>query len=291
MHTRLALAVLLVAALAGPAAGGQKKEDEGSAYTPTDAVAQTLTVAEATRVVKEGLTRFRWFGFPDPFGYTKPDTIEISRAVLTARRNKNDASLPFPFSDMEVRVVSDKKNRLELGNPGLYDFEIQLTPVLKHGVIGGGKNDAAAIKALADALHFLKLQSSVEFDPAFQKRFDQAVAIFRASPRTEVPESARRFRVQAEVLFGRGDFKGAADLYEQGLTAAPGWPQGHYNRAETLASAGRYKEAIIAMRRYLTLLPNAPDARESLDRTYQWELEVTKVPAPPAPPAAPGAKG
>jgi tetratricopeptide (TPR) repeat protein len=228
-----------------------------------------MSVEEATRIVKDALVRFRWSGFPSPLSYWKPDSVKIDKVaktdqVVATAYNGKDSAIWFNIATLKPKLVNDKKNG--------YDWELH--PTALDGIFGGGKGDQAALRSLADALLVLKLRSSIEFDPTFQRRFDEAVRASRLAPAgSDISEAARRFRVQAELAFQKKDIPGAAGLYEQGLKVEPGWAAGHYNRAEMLAAMERYTEALIAMHRYLTLRPDAADARAALDRTYEWESE------------------
>ena len=102
--------------------------------------------------------------------------------------------------------------------------------------------------------------------------FDQTVAAYAAAnPKPELTEEARRFRVQAEAATRRKDYGMAADRYSQALKIAPWWPQGHRDLAVVYGELGQFSRAIVSMERYLRLVPNAADARESKDKIYEWE--------------------
>ena len=72
-------------------------------------------------------------------------------------------------------------------------------------------------------------------------------------------------------MIRQNQFQQAAELYAKGLEVAPWWPQGHYDRGYILGELKHYREAIQEMKRYLMLVPSAPDAREVQDQIYQWE--------------------
>ncbi len=67
------------------------------------------------------------------------------------------------------------------------------------------------------------------------------------------------------------NFSEAAALYEKGLDLLPWWPEGRFNRATVLGEIGEYETAIDDMKRYLELVPDAPDARSAQDQIYKWE--------------------
>lgn len=91
------------------------------------------------------------------------------------------------------------------------------------------------------------------------------------------PEEARKFMVQAESAFDQQRLTDAVDLYTGALKLCPWWPQAHYNRAMVLSLLGdnsKYKEAIMEMKKYLMLVPDAPNARTAQDNIYKWESMI-----------------
>jgi regulator of sirC expression with transglutaminase-like and TPR domain len=117
--------------------------------------------------------------------------------------------------------------------------------------------------------------------------FEAVARAYRAEAvKPALPEAARRWRVQAESAVRAQQFDEAADLFDAALAEAPWWPEGHFNRALVLGEAGAPAGAITEMRRYLALVPEAPDARAAQDKIYEWERQV---PAPALPAATPAA--
>ena len=105
--------------------------------------------------------------------------------------------------------------------------------------------------------------------------FQKIAAEYRsANPKPKLPEEAHKYRVQADFMVKQNQFQQAADLYAKGLELAPWWPQGHYDRGFILGELKQYREAMQEMKRYLALVPNAPDARAVQDQIYQWETVV-----------------
>ena len=90
----------------------------------------------------------------------------------------------------------------------------------------------------------------------------------------DIPEAARRFKVQAEGAVHDKDYGAAAEFYGQAIGVAPWWPEGHFNRALVLSNTGDYELAIVEMKRYLELMPDAQDARAAQDKVYEWEPKV-----------------
>lgn len=110
---------------------------------------------------------------------------------------------------------------------------------------------------------------------AEQAEFEKTVATYRnATPKPVLAEEARKFKVQAESAVREKNFADAAALYDKALTIAAWWPEGHFNRAIVLSETGAYATAIVEMKRYLLLVPDAPDARAAQDKIYEWERKT-----------------
>lgn len=107
--------------------------------------------------------------------------------------------------------------------------------------------------------------------------FQAALSAYRsAAVKPELPESARKYKVQADSAVRDKDFAGAVNLYGQALKIAPWWPEGHFNRALVFGEMKEYDVAIIEMNRYLALVPYAANARAAQDKIYDWERFETK---------------
>lgn len=102
--------------------------------------------------------------------------------------------------------------------------------------------------------------------------FQEVVAKYlAANPKPTLPEEARKFKVQAEFALQEKQFDKAVELFGKALDIAPWWPEGHFNRALILGETKKYWDAMREMKRYLLLVPDAPNARAAQDKIYQWE--------------------
>jgi len=95
-------------------------------------------------------------------------------------------------------------------------------------------------------------------------------AYMKLAAKPEIPEAARRFKVQAGAAVREKNYAKAEDLYRKADCVAPYDPDCYYNRALILAELNRKPEAIVSMKNYLLLMPNAPDARAAQDKIYEW---------------------
>jgi hypothetical protein len=134
--------------------------------------------------------------------------------------------------------------------------------------------DKRVARRFLDALLVLKGAAN-RAEEEEELRFQDVALAYRASTTPPVlEENVRRLRVQAEGAVSDKDFGDAADLYGQALTLAPWWPEGHFNRAVVLSETANFAEAVIEMKRYLALVPQAPDVRANQDKIYDWERKA-----------------
>lgn len=110
-------------------------------------------------------------------------------------------------------------------------------------------------------------------DPATDNIFLHAVTRYRTEPQPHT-EALRRVQVQVESTIKAHNTIAAATLYRDALRNAAGWPEGHFNLALLYGELEFYAEAVNAMKKYLYLIPNAPDARAAQDKIYEWELKA-----------------
>ena len=121
-----------------------------------------------------------------------------------------------------------------------------------------------------------------------QAAFAPVVAAYQASkPRPQISEDVHRSFVMAEAAVQDKRFADAVDDFEDGIKIAPWWPEGHFNEAIILGELHYYDEAIAHMKKYVALVPDAPNARAAQDKIYVWEGERQALPqqessAPPA---------
>ena len=73
------------------------------------------------------------------------------------------------------------------------------------------------------------------------------------------------------------DYEDALIYYDKAFSLNPvSYPEGYYNYAIIAALAEKYELAILNMKKYLLLMPNAPDAVSAQDKIYEWEALMTK---------------
>jgi tetratricopeptide (TPR) repeat protein len=93
-----------------------------------------------------------------------------------------------------------------------------------------------------------------------------------------VPEEAQRYmaRGMAAVEMAKTpmDYKRAVREFEQAAKLAPNWPDVYFNLGSVQVKAGNYGEAMRYYKRYLELVPKAPDAAKVREEIYKLEYRV-----------------
>lgn len=96
-----------------------------------------------------------------------------------------------------------------------------------------------------------------------------------------VSEGARRHmaRGQAAVEMAKSpeDYEQAIKEFQQAARLAPNWPDPYYNLGLVQEKAGKLREAITSLNRYLQLAPGAPDAAKVNEQIYKLEYKVEQV--------------
>ena len=132
----------------------------------------------------------------------------------------------------------------------------------------------------ADALFFMQ-QALKKFEEEQQNklaRFEPIAAQYRAlASKPSVPEEQRRLIVQANALSQQKKYDKAIEQYLKALELNPtSFPAAYFNLALLNEKLNRPLSAIIYMKHYLLLEPQAKDARSAQDKIYEWELMLGK---------------
>ena len=153
--------------------------------------------------------------------------------------------------------------------------------LMKEGAGLEAEGDTA--KALEDYGHASTSATTVDQDTEAMQSLGRLLRVIGTPP--VLPEEARKLKVQAEAAFREGRFDAASQLYGDTLNLSPWWAEGHSELALLLGAGGHYSQAIREMKCYVTLVPNAPDARNAQDKLYEWEQKMaSQAPAAPVTP-------
>ena len=83
--------------------------------------------------------------------------------------------------------------------------------------------------------------------------------------------------VAAEIAKSATEYEAAIREFKQAIRLAPAWPAPYFNLGCVQKEAGKYQEALNNYRKYLKLLPNAPDAPQVQAEIDQIEYRLEKV--------------
>lgn len=243
-------------------------QDTGSpAYKPSEEILERMTPAEAKSVIEKTfpvwLDRYPFNAWAD-----RLDGVSVRDDHVEFRTgDRNNLVVRLFIRDLSrIEMVRDTM----LGR-SIYGVLLDETNVIWY--IDGRFSDDEKRNGnmrLTDAFYVLKNYPLVT--QRQEENFRRAAQWFREqNPRPQLPEEARRSRVQAEFAVEQKRFGDAVRFYQEALKVAPWWPEGYYNRALILSELKRYPEAIVEMRRFLALEPEHRQARAAQDQIYKWE--------------------
>jgi tetratricopeptide (TPR) repeat protein len=133
-------------------------------------------------------------------------------------------------------------------------------------------------EAAAQALRLLATEAQRERDALDATEFDQFKELAKAwrdlQVKPQLPEEVRRHRVIAENAIKEKDFDKAADEYKAALKIFPCWPEGQFNLAYIAGENHYFRDAILHMKFYLELVPDAPDAQAGKDKIAIWQDKI-----------------
>jgi tetratricopeptide (TPR) repeat protein len=194
----------------------------------------------------------------------------VGNKVLVFVGNEGN-KVTFPLKEITVEAATDGK----VGEVAIsYDAK-------RYGMYRSSKKGSVTpltsegTRNFTDAILVLK---KVAFDEdQYESYYEKIISASNTAPnKTVLPEEVRRYKVQAESAIKEKSYYEASELFRAALNIAPWWADGHFNRALVLGEAGELDLAILEMRRYLFLVPNATDARAAHNMIYGWERSLGK---------------
>jgi len=138
--------------------------------------------------------------------------------------------------------------------------------------------DFKTCKQFVDAIFILKYKDQKKQEDDDQKELDIFSPVAQQykslAVKPDLNEEARRFLVQATTATEEKRYTDAINLLEKAINVDPAYPQAHFNRALLWPKFNINKAAILEMKKYLMLVPDASDARASQDKIYEWEGKI-----------------
>jgi hypothetical protein len=132
----------------------------------------------------------------------------------------------------------------------------------------------ADAQQIADALRVLVLDARRDVDQSFATRYQDFLQTCQpwlgSKTPAPLPEEARQHQVLAEDAASRDDLDKAMDEYAAAFKIAPCWAQGRYQDAMIEGQTQWYLVAVDDMKKYLQLVPDAPNAQALRDQILVW---------------------
>lgn len=232
--------------------------------------------------------------------YTPPPP-QITKEQLIESLNKNIKYLKEVYDGVDIaswkglRALDD---RFETQKGTLYyydDFIIGDTieiyeSGISHGIYipldrNGGKNHLFAsfwfssfeyARDFAENMYYI-FQSYRDNELALIRtdsiQFSSFAAKYRElTVKPAITEEQRKFIVRANSFAKDKLYLQAIEAFKKALAIDQvAYPVAYYNLALLLAEEKDFKKAIMNMKKYLLLVPDAPDARAAQDKIYEWE--------------------
>jgi tetratricopeptide (TPR) repeat protein len=205
------------------------------------------------------------------------DNITFSNHKLNFRTKKGIKSVSMTYGKVTLGTVSASPEiRLHLadsvviaqstssGSPGSAIFRTVI------------ENNNQKVR---DLLRLFKAYQSFPLTEMYKKDLEKfrilADDYGKTVGKPSMTEEQRRLIVQANALNDKHSYSGALEKYKKAVELNPvSYPQAYYNMALIAAQSKEYKYAILNMKKYLLLVPDAEDARAGQDKIYEWEIET-----------------
>jgi len=217
--------------------------------------------AEAEKWIKEGLDSFSQRNLK--FSKTEQGFISIS---WTDSAGKSAAMFPLLLNSI---TPVEKENGLWTVH---YTFAGDKTDYWEHLA------SLEHVERYRLGLLFLAHESEARWEslvaeklPAFRA---QADAWRELAEKPKMPDEAYRHKVLAEEAYRNKDLPKALAEYQLGIQAFPTWPEGQFNAALIAAELEIYRVAVVRMKEYLLLVPDAPDAQAAKDKIIIWQDKI-----------------
>jgi tetratricopeptide (TPR) repeat protein len=142
----------------------------------------------------------------------------------------------------------------------------------------GFNSDLKRLENLRQNLILIQNELKVKREESKRILFEQKAAEYRASKvKPVVSEEQRKFIVQANAFNQQKNYAKAIELYFKAIEVDPtAYPAGYSNLALLMSQTNNFSAAIINMKKYLLLEPEATDSRTAQDKIYEWEAMIQK---------------
>lgn len=268
-RVRLLLAGLLCAcAVQGCAEGVQGKSPQQAAsaaapFVRADHVCASLGQGEANvgAIKKDLVAILAKVDGPLYVANSEGDSYEVSGITGVSDSGFQARHVRFEYGELMDRRVSHYANNdwgYSIVIPGFMSFRFF-------------NKDLA--KCVAEEIVAIQKDMRKSYVNGQLARFQPFIDEYRAMKvKPQVTEEQRKYFVGASTLTRKKEYAQAVELYGKALNINRfSFPAAYYNMALIFSQMGKYQSAMVAMKIYLLLVPEADDARTAQDKIYEWE--------------------
>ncbi|HUR67085.1 MAG TPA: tetratricopeptide repeat protein [Chitinophagaceae bacterium] len=250
----------------------------GQDYVPTKGTVPDISTYKALLLLdnafKKSTDNFYWWSKPpykmQSFDYQINESFFVLKYKYDAT-TEGDRSTIYYYSKLEIPAVERTKRN---GNKICFSMQSGPKQDDKNYIFD---EDFELCKQIVNALFIIKTKDQYAADQQELESFKPIAQQYKSLLiKPDLKEETRRFIVQATTATEEKRYNDAIDLLEKAITVDPAYPQAHFNRALLWAQVTIYGAAILEMKKYLMLVPDAADARASQDKIYEWEGKLTK---------------
>lgn len=173
------------------------------------------------------------------------------------------------FSEDKSSILDEKKTTVEhWHNEGIWLLWLLLLPILL--LFRKGYLFSVGLCVVVLSVIMPQPASALSWDELWLNDDQRARALFDEKP-DEAKALFKSKEWRAAAAYKNGDFDESADLFDEGKTA-----DGHYNRGNALAKAGKLEEAIKSYEQALALKTDHEDAKFNQDLLKKMQQEQKK---------------
>jgi tetratricopeptide (TPR) repeat protein len=226
-----------------------------------------MSFPEARQNIKKALQDAKLFSGNG----TPPGNVQVSNYAFSFKDNYINQQLSYHFAKIQKLTVEKKECFVTaLGADDLAIRRLEGTSLYWPSRDVGQRFVDAVM-----AVRYWTSSGALADDVVAFKDFQEKAKAWKALAQKPVlAEDARRFKVRAEDSAQKKDWENAVKSYEQGLAIEPLCPDGQLNAARIYGELHAAALAVMHMKRYLELCPDAPDAQKCRDQMYIWEGNV-----------------
>lgn len=131
-------------------------------------------------------------------------------------------------------------------------------------------------KGVADLIYYMQHRYAVKFYEKDLQGFKTIASDYqKLAEKPKMSEEQRKLFVQGNAISSKLNYDDAIMYYDKAIALNPvSSPQSYYNYALIAALAEKYELAILNMKKYILLLPEAEDARAAQDKIYEWQALI-----------------